>query len=464
MSDYQVLVIGAGPGGYVAAIRAAQLGARVAIIEADEPGGVCLNWGCIPTKTLLHSADLYRAACHGADAGLVLEGTPRFDLGVAVGRSRAVASRLNQGVRGLLRRNEVALIAGHARLTGGGGVVIDGAAGERTLSAETIILATGARPRMLPGLEPDGEVVWTAREAMTPKALPERLAVIGGGAIGVEFASFYAAIGSKVTLIERADRMLPQEEAEISERLSRALETQGITLCTGTQVTGCERHDAGAALSLEGPSGLSGGQFDRVIVAAGITGNVESLGLEHTSVEIDRGHIVTDAWGATAEPGVYAIGDVAGAPWLAHKASHEGVSSVEHALGTPGACPVDPSAIPACTYCHPQVASVGMSEAAAQAAGHEVRVGRFPLSANGKALAMGEADGLAKTVFDVHSGELLGAHLIGPDVTELIGAFVVGRTLETTEVELMHSVFPHPTLSESLHESVLNAWGRGLHA
>lgn len=464
MSDYQVLVIGAGPAGYVAAIRAAQLGARVAVIEADEPGGVCLNWGCIPTKTLLHAADVYRAAREGQALGVVVEGTLRFDLDTAVQRSRAVAQQLNRGVQGLLRRNGVELIRGRAQLAGEGRVTVSNDQHEQTLSAAGIVIATGARPRILPGLEPDGVQIWTAREAMTPSAMPGRLAVIGAGAIGVEFASFYAAIGSEVTLIEAADRVLPGEDAEISERLSAALSDQGIEIRTGQSVTSCDKHTDRVALTVGGPAGDEVVSVDRVIVSAGITGNVSELGLEGTRVSVERGHIVTDLWGATDEPGVYAIGDVAAPPWLAHKASHEGIACVEHILDAPGATPVDPAAVPGCTYCHPQVASVGLTEAEARDHGYAVRVGRFPLAANGKALARGEPDGLAKTVFDEATGELLGAHLIGPEVAELIGTFVVGRALETTEAELIHSVFPHPTLSESLHESVLNAWDRGLHA
>jgi dihydrolipoamide dehydrogenase len=464
MSDYQVIVIGAGPAGYVAAIRAAQLGARAAVIEAAEPGGVCLNWGCIPTKTLLHSADVFRAARAGDALGVVVDGALRFDLAAAVRRSRAVAQQLNRGVRGLLRRNGVELIHGHARLAGEGRVRITDGDDERTLSADGIVIATGARPRVLPGLEPDGERIWTAREAMTPDALPGRLAVIGAGAIGVEFASFYAAIGSEVTLVEMAERILPGEDAEISERLASALREQGIRVLAGHQVNRCQAQADGVELTLTGPSGETQAPVDRVIVAAGITGNVEELGAEGTGVVVDRGHIVTDAWSATGEPGVYAIGDVAGPPWLAHKASQEGIACIERLLGAPGAAAVDPASVPGCTYSHPQVASVGLTEAEARAQGHAVRVGRFPLAGNGKALARGESDGLVKTVFDEHTGALLGAHLIGPEVTELISTFVVDRQLETTEAELMHSVFPHPTLSESLHESVLNAWDRGLHA
>ncbi|MBS3785499.1 MAG: dihydrolipoyl dehydrogenase [Gammaproteobacteria bacterium] len=464
MADYQVLVIGAGPGGYVAAIRAAQLGASCAIIEAEEPGGVCLNWGCIPTKTLLHSADLFRQAKTADAFGIELNGTPKFNLDKAVERSRTVAGQLNRGVRGLLRKHQIPLITGKACLLGQGRVAVTQASGEKTLSADAIILATGARPRELPGLKPDGTHLWTAREAMTPNALPERLAVIGGGAIGVEFASFYATIGCHVTVIEMAERILPTEDAEISTLLAEHLTAEGIQFHTSTRVSGCEREGEGVTLSLSGPEEATTSlTVDRAIIAAGITGNVDGLGLEHTAVEVKDGHIVTDAHAATAEPGVYAIGDVAGAPWLAHKASHEAIACVERLLGNEQAHLPGPEQIPSCTYCHPQVASIGLTEQAATERGYQIRVGRFPLIGNGKAQALGETEGLIKTIFDEQTGALLGAHLLGSQVTELISTYAVSQVLETTEAELLQTVFPHPTLSEALHESVLAAWDRGLH-
>lgn len=464
MADYQIIVIGAGPGGYVAAIRAAQLGASCAVIEAAEPGGVCLNWGCIPTKTLLHSADLLRQAKTADAFGVILDTHPQFDLEKAVARSRAVAGQLNRGVRGLLRKHDIPLISGHASLLGQGRVKVSEATGERTLSADAIILATGARPRELPGLKPDGDRLWTAREAMTPTELPKRLAVIGGGAIGVEFASFYATIGSDVTVIEMADQILPTEDAEISKLLTEQLKADGIACHTGTRVTACQPNDDHVELILTGPNDAATTlKVDHAILAAGITGNVESLGLENTAVTVKDGHIVTDESAATAEPGVYAIGDVAGAPWLAHKASHEAIACVERLLGNPAAHLPKPEQIPSCTYCHPQVASIGLTEQRALERGYEIRVGRFPLIGNGKAQALGETEGLVKTIFDSHTGELLGAHLIGAQVTELISTYAVGQALETTEAELLATVFPHPTVSEALHESVLAAWDRGLH-
>ena len=464
MADYQVLVIGAGPGGYVAAIRAAQLGASCAIIEAEEPGGVCLNWGCIPTKTLLHSADLFRQAKTADAFGIELNGTPTFNLDKAVERSRAVAGQLNRGVRGLLRKHQIPLITGKARLLGQGRVAVTQASGEKILSADATILATGARPRELPGLTPDGTHLWTAREAMTPNTLPERLAVIGGGAIGVEFASFYATIGCKVTVIEMAERILPTEDAEISTLLAEQLTTEGIQFHTSTRVSGYERQGDTLTLTLNGlEEATTTLTVDRAIIAAGITGNVDGLGLEHTAVEVKDGHIVTDERAATAEPGVYAIGDVAGAPWLAHKASHEAVACVERLLGNDQAHLPGPEQIPSCTYCHPQVASIGLTEQAAIEQGHKIRVGRFPLIGNGKAQALGETEGLIKTIFDEQTGALLGAHLLGSQVTELISTYTVSQVLEATEAELLQTVFPHPTLSEALHESVLAAWDRGLH-
>ncbi|WP_087719389.1 dihydrolipoyl dehydrogenase [Salinicola salarius] len=463
MERYQVLIIGAGPGGYVAAIRAAQLGLRTAIVERAELGGVCLNWGCIPTKTLLRSAELLRQAREGADYGLVLDAPPQFDLQAAVKRSRTVAGQLNRGVRGLLKKNQVSVLTGHARLQGQGRVVIEGEQGVQEVSAVHIILATGARPRALPNFEPDGKLIWTAREAMTPPALPNTLTVIGAGAIGVEFASFYATVGSKVTLLEAAERILPVEDAEISAMLAERLRKQGIDVRTQAMVESKQAQDDGLQITFSEGGAKHSLDAERVILAAGIVGNVEGLGLEQTAVRVEKSHIVVDRWSATDEPGVYAIGDVAGPPWLAHKASHEGVACIERIAGLVDAHALDPEAVPSCTYCHPQVASVGLTEARAREHGHAVTVGRFAFVGNGKALALGDSQGFVKTVMDAHSGELLGAHLIGPDVTELIGTYALGRTLETTELEIMRTVFPHPTLSEALHESVLGAFERPMH-
>lgn len=463
---YQLVVIGAGPGGYVAAIRAAQLGLRTAIVERAELGGVCLNWGCIPTKSLLRSAEVLRLTRDAARHGVMLAEAPRFDLAAAVRQSRAVSAQLNRGVRGLLKKHRVTVIAGQATLLGQGRVGIhppQGQAGQsRTLSAAHILVATGARARELPGF-PFGGPIWSAREAMTPSALPRRLAIVGAGAIGVEFASFYAEAGSEVTLLEAAGQILPHEDAEIAGLLTEHLRKRGLTVLTGARVQRQALHGEGVQLHFEHGGQTHALDCDALIVAAGITGNIEHLGLENTRARTDRGHLVVDRWSATDEAGLYAIGDVAGPPWLAHKASHEAIACVERLAGLADARPLDPASVPACTYCHPQVASVGQTEAQARASGRTIRVGRFPFLGNGKALALGEPDGLVKTIFDADSGELLGAHLIGPDVTELIGQYVLARTLETTEAELMHTVFPHPTLSETTHEAVLAAFGRAIH-
>jgi len=454
-----LIVIGGGPGGYVAAIRAAQLGMRVSLIERAHLGGICLNWGCIPTKALLRSAEIYRLMGEAESFGLST-GPLGFDLDRVVARSRDVAGRLQAGVRHLLKKNKVTVIEGTARLTGPGQVAV---AGQAPLTAPHIILATGARARLLPGFEPDGRFLWSYREALTPDLLPKRLVVIGSGAIGIEFASFFAAFGSEVTVVEALDRILPVEDQEISVLARAAFDRQGIRIHTGAKVTGLTRNDRDVEIAVEtGGQSLNLGA-DRVIVAIGITGNVEDIGLETTSARIDRGHIVTDSLCRTAQPGLYAIGDVAGPPWLAHKASHEGVLCVEAIAGLPHLHPIDPRRIPGCTYGHPQIASVGLTEAAAVAQGLSVRVGRFPFAANGKAIALGETDGLVKTVFDATSGELLGAHIIGPEATEMIQGYAVAGTLEATEAELIATIFPHPTLSEAMHEAVLAAFGRALH-
>jgi dihydrolipoamide dehydrogenase len=462
-SEYQLVVVGAGPGGYVAAIRAAQLGFRVAIVEKAEFGGVCLNWGCIPTKTLLRSAEVLRTVQQGAAYGVLLDSPPRFDLETAVKRSRTVAAQLNQGVRGLLKKNNVTSLYGHARLLGSGKLEVECGAERTLINSEHIILATGARPRMLPGLDLDDERVWTASEAMTPKSIPKTLAVIGAGAIGVEFASFFATLGSEVTLLESADRILSHEDDEISAKVKDLLCSQGLDVRSGINLQQAVPSSSGIEIHFDQTGKTCRVNAERVIVAVGIVGNVEELGLENTRAQVEKGHLLVDQWSRTDEPGLYAIGDVAGPPWLAHKASHEGVACVERIAGLPDARALDPGAVPSCIYSHPQVASVGLTEAQARAQGFTVTVGRFPFAGNGKALSLGDTDGMIKTVFDESSGELLGAHMVGPDVTELIATYATARSLETTESELMHTIFPHPTLSEGLHESVLAAFGRTLH-
>lgn len=460
---YDLIVVGGGPGGYVAAIRAAQLGMKTALVERDHLGGVCLNWGCIPTKALLRSAEVLHLMRDAKKLGLSATGIT-FDLGAIVKRSRAVSAQLQAGVRGLLRKNGVAVKDGHGRLAGPGKIVVDSkGSASFELNARHIILATGARPRVLPGLEPDGKLVWTYREAMTPQVLPKSILVVGAGAIGIEFASFYRTLGADVTVVELADQILPVEDHEISALARKAFVGQGMHIRTSTSVKALHRESGGVTAVLEGPEGEQSVRAECVITAVGISANSENLGLEGTRVELDRGHVVVGPWSETGEPGVYAIGDLAGAPWLAHKASHEGVICVEKIAGLPHVEPLDVSRIPGCTYCHPQVASVGLTERRAAQLGHKTRVGRFPFAANGKAIAMGQSDGLVKTVFDGNTGELLGAHMIGPEVTEMIQGYGIARSLETTEAELMHAVFPHPTLSEAMHESVLDAYHRALH-
>jgi len=461
-TTFDVVVIGGGPGGYVAAIRASQLGLETALVEREHLGGICLNWGCIPTKTLLHTADLYREMQDAERYGLTAEAS--FDLDKVVSRSRSVARQLNSGVKFLMRKNKIQVFDGAARLTGGGGIVVE-KDGETVaeLGADHIILATGARPRSLPGLEPDGELVWTYKEAMVPTMMPESLLVIGSGAIGVEFASFYRSLGAEVTVVEVLPRILPVEDEEISAFAREEFEKQGITMHTNATVESLEKGDNSVTATIATEDGTVEATFDRAILAVGVTGNVEGLGLEATAATVDRGAIVVNEWLETGEPGLYAIGDVAGPPLLAHKAMHEGVICVERIAGLPSARPMERRRIPGCTYCHPQVASVGLTEAAAQEAGFSVRVGRFPLVGNGKAIAVGDTGGMVKTVFDADTDELLGAHMVGPDVTEMIQGFVVAMGLETTEAELMETVFPHPTISEAMHESVLDAYDRVLH-
>ena len=458
-------IIGSGPGGYVAAIRASQLGMKVAIVEREQLGGICLNWGCIPTKALLRTSELYTAMRRAGEFGLACDNV-RFDLPRVVERSRKVAERLSNGVAYLMRKNKIEVIKGTARLRGQGRIAVIGAGGEvlPDIEAKHIILATGARARTLPGLEPDGKLIWTYKEAMVPQSFPKSLLIVGSGAIGIEFASFYRSLGAEVTVVEALPRILPAEDAEISELARKAFARQGIVIHTGTRVERLVKGADSVTATLAKADG-SGAEIvaERVILAIGIVGNVEGLGLEALGVKIDKGHIVVDEWCRTGVPSLYAIGDVVGPPWLAHKASHEGIICVEKIAGVAGLHPLDKTAIPACTYSAPQVASVGLTEEAARASGHELKVGRFPYSANGKAIALGESEGLVKTIFDAKTGALLGAHLLGAEATELIQGFVIAKTLETTEAELMAAIFPHPTLSEMMGELVLDAYGRALH-
>lgn len=460
--SFDVIVIGAGPGGYVAAIRASQLGQKVAIIEREHLGGICLNWGCIPTKALLRSAEVFHLMHRAKEFGLSVTGAA-FDLDAVVARSRGVAKQLSGGIGHLMKKNKVTVFMGAATLPKPGVVSVKTDKGVEELTAKSIILATGARARELPGLEADGDLVWTYRHALQPKRMPKRLLVIGSGAIGIEFASFFNTLGADVTVCEVMDRVLPVEDAEISAFAKKAFVKQGMKILEKTTVKKLDRKPGvGVTAHLEDAKGTTTAEFDTVISAVGIIGNVEGLGLEGLGVKIDRTHVVTDEFCRTGVPGLYAIGDIAGAPWLAHKASHEGVMVAELiAGGHPH--PIKPGSIAGCTYCHPQVASVGMTEAKAKEAGFTVKVGRFPFIGNGKAIALGESEGMIKTVFDAKTGELLGAHMIGAEVTELIQGYVIGRTLETTEEDLMNTVFPHPTLSEMMHEAVLDAYGRALH-
>lgn len=464
MADqYDLVILGSGPGGYVAAIRAAQLGLKTAIVERERLGGICLNWGCIPTKALLRTSEIYHYLTHAEAYGLSVE-KPGFDLAKIVDRSRKVAAQLNNGVKGLMKKNKVTVVEGFGRLTAPGKLTVDQGGKPVELEAKNIIVATGARARELPFAKADGDRIWTYRHAMVPPAMPTKLLVIGSGAIGVEFASFYSDMGAEVTIVEMLDRILPVEDAEISDFMTKALKKQGMKILTATGVQALKADLKGVTAEIKGPDGkVVTDTFSHAIVAIGIVPNTEDIGLEALGVEkAKNGHIVVDPYGRTNVPGVWAIGDVVGAPWLAHKASHEGVIAVEAiAGGHPHA--MDVSNIPGCTYSRPQVASVGYTEARAKELGHKVKVGKFPFIGNGKAIALGEAEGFVKTVFDADTGELLGAHMVGAEVTELIQGYVVARQLETTEAELMETVFPHPTLSEMMHESVLAAYGRPLH-
>lgn len=461
--SFDTVVIGGGPGGYVAAIRASQLGKKVALIEREHLGGICLNWGCIPTKALLRSAEIYHNAKHAADYGIGVA-DPTFDLPAIVKRSRGVAKQMEGGIGHLLKKNKVTVFEGEASFTTKNKLAVKlKKGGSEELTGKNIIIATGARARELSHLKADGKLVWTYRDALANDKMPGSLLVIGSGAIGIEFASFYNELGADVTVVEMMDRVMPVEDADISDMAQKSFKKQGMTIKTKASVTELKPGKDNVTCVIEQNGKKSEVTVDRVILAIGIQANTEGLGLDKIGVKMDRGHIVNDGFGATNVSGIWAIGDVAGAPWLAHKASHEGIIAVEKMESEGHVHPLDVDNIPGCTYCRPQVASVGMTEAQAKEAGHGVRVGKFPFVANGKAVALGEPEGMVKTIFDKKTGELLGAHMIGAEVTELIQGYTVGRTLETTEQELMHTVFPHPTLSEMMHESVLDAYGRAIH-
>jgi len=477
---YDVIIIGSGPGGYIAAIRAAQLGMKVAVVEREHLAGICSNWGCIPTKALLRSAEVFEYAKHPGDYGVKIEGSVTADLKAIVARSRGIAHRMNNGVGFLFKKNKVDIIWGEAKITKPGEVVVSKTAkkpvepigpipkntlGEGTYTAKHIIVATGARPRALPGIEPDGKLIWTYFEAMKPEEMPKSLLVMGSGAIGIEFASFYRTLGVDVTVVEIMSQVMPVEDAEISALAKKQFERAGMKIHLEAKVAKVEKGANSITATIEKKDGSTEKiTADRMISAVGVQANIENIGLEAVGVKTDRGFIVIDGYGKTNVPGIYAIGDVAGPPLLAHKAEHEGVICVEKIAGLPNVHPMDKLKIPGCTYCHPQVASVGLTEAKAKAEGRDIRVGRFPFVANGKAIALGEDQGLVKTIFDRKTGELLGAHMVGAEVTELIQGFVVAMNLETTEEELMHTIFPHPTISETMKESVLDAYGRALNA
>lgn len=489
--NFDIVVIGGGPGGYVAAIRAAQLGMKAAVVEANHLGGICLNWGCIPTKTLLRSAEIFHYMKHADAYGLSCD-NPSFDIKKVVERSRGVAKQLSGGIGHLLKKNKVTVFDGYGKLDGNGGVTVSpssasphvsapspkgegkGASnvpspsgegqgeGKVTLTAPHIIVATGARARTIPGMEPDGKLVWTYREAMTPPDMPKSLIIVGSGAIGIEFASFYRTMGADVTVVEMMDRILPVEDTEVSAEARKQFEKQGMKILTSAKLSKLDKGKNHVTAHVEIDGEVQEITADRCIMAVGIIGNTESIGLENTKVKLDRGHIVTDGYMKTAEKGVYAIGDVTGAPWLAHKASHEAIICVEKIVGM-HVHPMVKENIPGCTYSHPQVASVGLTEAKAKEQGKQVKIGKFPFMGNGKAIALGEVEGFVKTIFDANTGELLGAHMIGAEVTEMIQGYVIGKTSEVTEQEFMHTIFPHPTLSEMMHESVLDAYGRVIH-
>ena len=459
--SFDLIVIGAGPGGYVAAIRGAQLGMSVAIIEREHLGGICLNWGCIPTKAMLRSSEVFHLMHRAKEFGLKADNVG-YDLDAVVKRSRQVAGQLSGGIGHLMKKNKVTVFMGEATIPARGKVSVKTDKATEELTAKNIVLATGARARELPGLEADGEMVWTYKHALQPKHMPKKLLVIGSGAIGIEFASFYNTLGADTTVVEVMDRVLPVEDAEISAFAKKSFEKQGMKIMQKAMVKKLDRAKGKVTAHIEVGGKVEKHEFDTVISAVGIVGNTEGLGLEDLGVKVDRTHVVTDEFCRTGVEGLYAIGDIAGAPWLAHKASHEGVMVADLIAGK-HAHPVKPETIAGCTYCHPQVASVGYTEAKAKELGYEIKVGRFPFIGNGKAIALGEQEGMIKTIFDAKTGELLGAHMVGAEVTELIQGYVVGRQLETTEEDLMNTVFPHPTLSEMMHESVLDAYDRVIH-
>ena len=464
--SFDIVVIGGGPGGYVAAIRAAQLGMKAAVVEKEHLGGICLNWGCIPTKALLRAAELRHNLEHLSDYGIEVTGEVKVNLEKVVERSRGVAARLSGGVAHLLKKNKVDVIDGTAKLGGKSGknhlVTVTGKQ-NLTLSSAHVIIATGARARQIPGLEADGKQIVTYREAMVPQSMPKSLIVVGSGAIGIEFASFYRDMGVEVTVVEAMDRILNAEDHEISAMAHKAFEKRGMAIHTSAKLKSFAKSKDSVTATIEKDGKEQILKAERVIMAIGIVGNSENLGLEGTKVKLDRGHIVTDGYGRTGEAGIYAIGDITGAPWLAHKASHEGIICVEAIAGQKDVHAIGDNTVPGCTYCRPQIASVGLTEEAAKAAGRKIKVGRFPFLANGKAIALGDDEGMIKTIFDEKTGELLGAHMIGPEVTEMIQGYAIARTLETTEAELMQTIFPHPTLSEAMHESVLDAYDRAIH-
>lgn len=458
VDNFDLVVIGGGPGGYVAAIRGAQLGMKVAVVEKENLGGICLNWGCIPTKALLRCSEINHLLQHADQFGFTITGV-KFDLQKIVERSRKVASQLSSGISHLMKKNKITVLNGHGKLAGIGKIKVD----DKEVLAKHIIIATGARARVIPGFEPDGKFIFTYREAMVPKELPKKLLVVGSGAIGIEFASFYRNLGSEVTVIEVMNKILPVEDDEISALARKSFEAQGMKIYTEAKIQSIAKgkDTVMATVDIKGKSEKF--EVNAIIMAVGIEGNVENLGLETTAVKIDKGHIITNQWLETSQKCVYAIGDVAGAPWLAHKASHEGVVCVEKIAGSKDVHPICKDKIPGCTYSMPQIASVGMTEKQALESGHKIKVGRFPFVGNGKAVAMGESEGLVKTIFDEKTGELLGAHMIGSEVTEMIQGFVIAKNLEATELDLMNTIFPHPTLSEMMHESVLSAFGRAIH-
>ena len=460
--SFDIIILGGGPGGYVAAIRASQLGMKAAVVERENLGGICLNWGCIPTKALLRASEINHLLHNLGPYGFKAENIS-FDFQAVIKRSRAVSKQLTDGVKFLMKKHKITVFDGTGKLAGKNklSVTKDGKP-VAELTAPHIILATGARARVIPGIEPDGKLIWSYREALVPNVMPKRLVVIGSGAIGSEFASFFCNMGSEVTLIEAMDRILPVEDAEISAFVQKSFTKQGMKVMTGVKVQGVRKEGESCTVIVEVAGKVSEIAADRVISAVGIVGNVEDIGLEGTAIKVDRTHVLVDEFSRTGEPGVYAIGDLTGPPWLAHKAMHEAVVCVE-AIAGKHPHPMDTGNIPGCTYCRPQVASVGLTEAAAKAKGHEVKVGRFPFIGNGKAIAMGEVEGMIKTIFDAKTGEMLGAHMVGPEVTEMIQGYTIARGMETTEAELMHTIFPHPTVSETMHEAVLDAYGMALH-